>query len=168
MPHPEFTRAPGSSSDRPAGADGDAARGDYAHCCHGGPRWPLAAAAIGGAFWLFPPLGIASLAYVALRRRHRHGEGGDIHEGRCGRGFGGRGFRRRGFGRWSSGNAAFDEARAEAWREMQAEAEAFDDFRRRERQARDRDVYDRFRRERTAAPVTPAETSGPAEGGPAA
>ena len=152
MPHSDFDRAQGSTSGRDApGAETS---------CHGrcGAPWPLAAAAIGGAFWLFPPLGIASLAYVALRRRHGRGDGAD---GPCGSGFGGRRWRRRGFGRFSSGNAAFDEARAEAWAAMQAEAEAFDDFRRRERTARDREIYDRFRGERAVRPVTPAEPGTP-------
>lgn len=163
MSHPEFDRAQGSSCDREAGGG---RFGDDSSCrgrC--GARWPLAAAAIGGAFWLFPPLGIASLAYVALRRRHGRGEGGD---GRCGSGHGGRGFRRRGFGRWSSGNVAFDEARAEAWAAMQAEAEAFDDFRRRERTARDREVYDRFRQAHTATPAAPVPGGEASTGGPTA
>ncbi len=132
------------------------------HRCHGRAPWPVAAAAVGGAFWLFPPLGIAGLAYLALRRRH--GDGGPAWGGRGPRGFGGRGRRF-----WSSGNAAFDEARAEAWQRIEEEASAFDDFRRREAMTRDREVYDRFRSERAAAPTsgeTPkaGESSDPASG----
>ncbi len=136
------------SEPAPGGAD----HSFQSRCCHGRAPWPVAAAAVGGAFWLFPPLGIAGLAYLAMRNRHGHRPGhgrGDGPPPWAGRGFGGRGHRR-----WGSGNAAFDEARAEAWRQLETEAEAFDDFRRRERMARDRDVYDRFRAER-AAPVKP-------------
>ena len=124
-------------------------------CCHGRAPWPVAAAAVGGAFWLFPPLGIAGLAYLAMRHRHGHRHGHGCGEGMppwAGRGFGRFGGRGRRYG--ASGNVAFDEARAEAWRQLEQEAEAFDDFRRRERVARDRDVFERFRAERTA-PVKP-------------
>ncbi|MDK9695711.1 MAG: DUF2852 domain-containing protein [Siculibacillus sp.] len=128
-------------------------------CCGRAP-WPVAAAAVGGAFWLFPPLGVAGLAYLAMRGRHGHHHGRGPGRGECAspwgnfgdRGFGGRGFGGR--GRRGSGNVAFDEARAEAWRQLEEEAQAFDDFRRRERTARDREVYDRFRGER-AAPMKP-------------
>ncbi|WP_333823786.1 DUF2852 domain-containing protein [Pinisolibacter sp.] len=176
MPHPEHARGPGFSPDQAPDGGAEAFRHGRGRCCHGGPRWPLAAAAVGGAFWLFPPLGVASLAYLAMRNgRHGRGEGsgegfgpdfagGGRHRGRHGfRGFGGfGGGRRRG---WSSGNAAFDEARAETWRRLEEEAEAFDDFRRRERMARDREVYDRFRGERAAAPEAPKT---PDDGGPTA
>ena len=118
--------------------------------------WPVAAAMVGGAFWLFPPLGVASLAYLVMRRRR---ERSDMPPwaGRGSRGFGRHG---------STGNAAFDEARAEAWREMEAEAEAFDDYRHRERMARDRAVYDRFRTERATKPAEPPVSGEPPIGGP--
>ena len=150
-----MTPETGSRPSEPA--PGPDAHGDHSRCCRGRAPWPLVAAGVGGAFWLFPPLGIAGLAYLAMRHRHghRHGHGHGHGHGRddgmppwAGRGFGrfgGRGRRRGG-----SGNVAFDEARAEAWRQLEEEAAAFDDFRHRERTARDRDVYDRFRAERTA------------------
>ena len=145
-----------SRASHPGAADAAGFEGSGGRC-HGRAPWPVAAAAVGGAFWLFPPLGIAGLAYLALRHRHGHGHGrGDGMPPWAGRGFGR--FGGRGRRRWGSGNLAFDEARAEAWRQIEEEAEAFDDFRRRERTARDREVYDRFRTERTA-PVKPADGS---------
>jgi hypothetical protein len=151
------------SQPRPEGfsRDPEFAEGRHGRCC-GRAQWPLTAAAVGGAFWLFPPLGVASLAYLAMRggrgRGHGHGHGPDFaeamhHRGR--HGFGGFGFRRGRHGRGSSGNVAFDEARAEAWQRLEEEAAAFDDFRRRDRAARDREVYDRFRSERADAPAKP-------------
>lgn len=142
-------------NDAPGIADAEGPREGRHGCCHGRAPWPVAAAAVGGAFYLFPPLGIAGLAYLAMR--HRHGCGRGHGEERGFRGF--RGGRR---GRFSSGNVAFDEARAEAWRALEEEAVAFDDFRRRERTARDREVYDRFRSERRSPPATSERPGEPA------
>ena len=136
----------------------DAPDAPLRHRC--GAPLPLKAAAVGGAFWLFPPLGIAALALLLGRGRRHPGEPGRPEGLRF------RAWRRRG---WSSGNAAFDAAQAETLKRMAEDAEAFDDFRRREREARDREVFDRFTAERAtaAAPASPAGGT-PPEPGPAA
>ena len=57
----------------------------------------------------------------------------------------------------SSGNAAFDERRRETLRAIQEEAEAFADFERRQREARDREEFDRFMAERNASDAAKRE-----------
>ena len=102
------------------------------------------------AFWIFPPLGIAALAYL-LWRSARAG--------------GGCGFSRNGWrgdasdGRWrgpATGNSAFEEHRRATLKELDGEAKAFDAFERRRREARDREAFDRFMAERNA-PKSPDE-----------
>lgn len=144
---------------RPAHRSSDAETaegGAGASCRRRGVPLPLKALAVGGAFLASPPLGIAALTWVLLREGGRRA-GFEAPWGR--RGFA-PGWRR---GAWSTGNSAFDAERAETLRRMEEEAEAFTDFRRRDREARDREVFARFRAER-AAPSTAPASEGEAAG----
>lgn len=103
-----------------------------------GPPMPLKLLAVGAAFLICPPLGLAALAFTLWR-----GWGGGC------RGFGGRGPGFRRFG--ETGNSALDEKRRETLKALDEEAEAFAEFRREERKARDREVYERFKAGRSEA-----------------
>jgi hypothetical protein len=130
--------------------------------------FPAKAAGVAAAFWIFPPLGVGALAWLAVagRRRARWaaahweqpGEAGaeqardHWREGRSGRRCG-RGMRR-GFYR-GTGNSAFDEAQRaeverlrEEARKLHEEAQAFRDFERREKEKRDREAFEKFAAER--------------------
>ena len=93
-------------------------------------HWPLPLKALSVAvgFALFKPLGVAALVYFlieARRRWRRAGHGG------------------RGYGY----NSAFAAHRRETLDTLAEEERAFADYRRREREARDRETFDRFRSE---------------------
>ena len=122
----------------PEGAERGGPRHHHEHgrC---GPPLPIKLLGVAGAFWLAPPLGVAALGYWAWRDfTQRRGWG------HCG-------------GRRSSGNAAFDERRQETLRAIQEEAEAFAEFERRQREARDRAEFDRFMAERNASDAAKRE-----------
>lgn len=113
--------------------------------------FPAKALTVAAGFVVFPPLGIATLAYFIYqsRRAWREGEYGarayaGPHMGRCGH----RGRHR--FHRGMTGNSALDEKRRETLRALDEEAEAFADFRRKEREARDREAFERFAKDRDA------------------
>jgi len=132
--------------------EGDRA-GFWRHRCDGfGPPLPIKLLAVAGAFWIAPPLGFAALGFWAWRA-WKHNGGAS----RCGRGEAWRDFaeRARSHCDWgrrrSSGNAAFDERRRETLRAIQEEADAFADFERRQREARDRETFDHFMADRKAA-----------------
>lgn len=126
------------------------------------PQWgPLTIALMVLGFVVWFPLGLAMLAYILW------GEvfGGSAEKaqgfmsrsrewaGKCGaRGYG---FRSHGFGGQSSGNAAFDEYRAEQLRRLEEERKRLDDeindfheHMRNLRMARDREEFDRFMADR--------------------
>ncbi|MGO9743021.1 MAG: DUF2852 domain-containing protein [Roseiarcus sp.] len=101
-----------------------------------GPPLPLKLLGVGVAFLISRPLGVIALG-LALWSHFRH------------RGFGpGPSFgpRRSGFG--GSGNAAFDDGQRETLMKMQEDAKAFAEFRQRQRDARDKEAFDRFTSER--------------------
>ena len=115
--------------------------------------FPAKALTVAAGFVVFPPLGIATLAYFIYqsRRAWRDGEQGapafaGRRMGRCGHRHGGRFHREWGM----TGNSALDEKRRETLRALDDEAEAFAEFRRKEREARDRDAFDRFAKDRAA------------------
>jgi hypothetical protein len=125
------------------------------------PQWgPLTIALMVLGFVVFWPLGLAVLAYIlwgemfggtsdkAERFMNRSRNWAE----NCGRG--NHGFRHGGFGQ-SSGNAAFDEYRAEQLRRLEEERKrldeeinAFHEHMRNLRMARDREEFDRFMRDR--------------------
>lgn len=114
----------------------------HAHAWGFDPRRVVKIIAVVAAFLICPPLGLAALAVTLWC---------------CGRGGGFAGprgwtehgpFRRRGF--WSSGNSVFDEKQREALNKLKEEAEAFADFRKKQREAREREDFDRFMAERDA------------------
>ncbi|MDE2577728.1 MAG: DUF2852 domain-containing protein [Hyphomicrobiales bacterium] len=133
-------------------SDASAATAGPDHASHGGPHGPrdhgwrsdfggpfgpppfLKGLAVGAAFMLCPPLGLAALAYLAFRGR-----------GRCAHRFEGRG--PRGFA-GMTGNSAFDQRWRDTFEEMRAERAAFADFARQQREERDRADYERFVKER--------------------
>jgi hypothetical protein len=101
-----------------------------------GPPLPLKVLAIGAAFLVCPPLGLAALAFAIWR-----GWGGGCR---------GAGERGPGFRRFrATGNGALDEKRRETLKALDEEAEAFAEFQRDERKARDREIYERFTAGRT-------------------
>lgn len=110
---------------------------------------PAKALAVVAGVAIFPPLGIAALAYfIWNERRIKHGNG----ENFAGRGFGG-GHRGRGgcgnsMGR--SGNVAFDEHRATILNELEAERQAFAEDRAEQRRKRDKEAFDAFQAKRSA------------------
>jgi len=112
------------------------------------PPLPLKLLGVGAAFLICRPLGALVLGVIAFKHFRRHGFPG---QGRCNAGpRGPRGFMR-------SGNSAFDAAQREAVSKLAEDAEAFAAFRRQQREARDKEAFDRFRAERDASstPKTP-------------
>jgi hypothetical protein len=116
--------------------------------------FPAKALTVAAGFVIFPPLGLATLGYFIYQSRRAwrdQAAGGEP------RGFGpGQGCGRRHHGRlrreWGmTGNVALDEKRRETLRALDEEAEAFADFRRRQREARDREAFDRFMKDRDIA-----------------
>lgn len=97
----------------------------------------IAAMVIG--FVVFWPVGLALLAYMIWSRRM---ENGSCMARRRSRSMGGRGMTR------SSGNAAFDQYRADTLRRLEEEQHAFEEFLRRLREAKDKSEFDQFLEER--------------------
>ena len=116
----------------------------------GRPAWVLATVL---AFWMFWPLGMATLGYLAWTGR--------LKSLATGRG--------RTPGQWfnlrtdaaapggPSGNKAFDDYRAETLRRLEEEQREFVDYLERLRRARDKAEFDGFMAERRA-PVAPQST----------
>jgi hypothetical protein len=118
------------------------------------------------AFIVWWPLGLASLAFIAATRRLGACGGGRWYAtagqgrpgpaggpwnrgGSCGWGWhGGRTAR-------PSGNAAFDEYRAETLRRLEEEQREFVDYLERLRRAKDKAEFDQFMSERRRGPATP-------------
>ena len=98
--------------------------------------WPLPAKAlaVGVAFLVFKPLALAALVYFLIDARRR---GGFRHA----------------YASWPrgarpSGNSAFEERRRDTLKRLDEDAKAFDEFTRRQREAHDREAFDRFQAER--------------------
>ena len=129
-----------SPSANPNSADDQGHRGRCGAVCNA----PLPAKLLGaGALFLVcHPLGL--LAAGATLWHHYRGRpfpGPGPHHG----------FRH---GRWrryyGSGNSAFDEAQRETLNKLEEDAKAFDEFQRKQREARDREAFERFTSERNA------------------
>ena len=106
-----------------------------------GPPLPIKILAVLGAFWVAPPLGLAALGYLVWRKvqaRCAHGEGR------------GSDWRSHFWRARPSGNSAFDEKRRETLQALEDEAKAFAEFERQQREARDREAFERFVAERNA------------------
>lgn len=152
--------------------DGRWSQGPWSHPAFAyGPPLPVKVAMVVGGFLIFPPLGLAALAYFALRHKfgpggwegrgwggHRHGRHGG-HGGGCGRGRGpDRGDDdRRDREAPATGNTAFEARRREVLDKLEAErrklaeeAKAFRDFADKERRARDAAEFNRFMAEKDA------------------
>jgi len=110
----------------------------------GGPPLPVKVAAVVAAFLICRPLGLAALAFV-LWRSYRGGHGPSRGFGPA-RGFGL--FRRAGVA--STGNSVLDEKQHETLKELDEEAKAFAEFQKKQREARDKEAFDRFAAERGA------------------
>jgi Protein of unknown function (DUF2852) len=100
---------------------------------------PLKAAAVVGGVLIFPPLGLAALAYFIWNER-RAGNDAPHFSGHRGMGRGGCG-RARG----RTGNAAFDEHRANVMQNLEDERVAFEAHRAEERRKRDEDAFEAFK-----------------------
>jgi hypothetical protein len=138
------------------------------------PQWsPVTIALMVAGFIVFWPLGLAVLGYILWGEKF----GGSPEQARSWMnrqranwgGCGARNYERHGFGRHSvSGNAAFDEYRAEQLRHLEEErrrldeeVHAFHDYMRNLRMAKDREEFDRFMRDRSnPQPYSPNETNG--------
>ena len=109
-----------------------------------GPPPIAAILGVGAAFMVFPPLGLAALAYVLWRARHGGGpwRNGFARDGAPWR-----------VSRPMTGNSAFEERRRETLSRLAEEGEAFTEFERRQREARDREAFDRFMAEHAARPA---------------
>ena len=107
-----------------------------------GPPLPVKLLAIGVAFLIFKPLGVAVLAFVLFKTAKRYWARGDFERFGAGSDFG---WRRAG------GNSAFDEKRKATLDALAEEEKAFVDSERRQREARDREAFERFVAERKAA-----------------
>ncbi|HEX4259993.1 MAG TPA: DUF2852 domain-containing protein [Acetobacteraceae bacterium] len=115
----------------------------------------IAATVLG--FWVFWPIGVALLLFLAFSgriRAWRHegpGRWYNTAEGQSGRGRGGWawGGCGRGRGRFApSGNTAFDEYRAETLRRLEEEQQEFQSYLERLRQAKDKAEFDQFMADR--------------------
>jgi Protein of unknown function (DUF2852) len=109
-----------------------------------GPPLPVKLIGLGVAFLIARPLGVAVLAFLLYKAARRHW-GGD-----WGR-----------FGGWSrqgscfrttrpGANSAMDEKRRATLEALAEEEKAFSDFEHRQREAKDREAFDRFVAERNA------------------
>jgi hypothetical protein len=128
------------------------------------PQWgPLTIALMVLGFIVFWPLGIAMLAYILWGEMFggsAEKAGNWVNQKRawannCGSRHS---YRHDGYSRHSSGNAAFDEYRAEQLRRLEEERKrldeeinAFHEHMRNLRMARDREEFDRFMRDRNAS-----------------
>ena len=121
----------------------------------GKPAW-IALTIVG--FWLAWPLGLAMLVFAGLTGRFvgfrcaAPGRWYNTQHG--GRPRGGCGWRGRG-GHAPSGNAAFDEYRAETLRRLEEEQQEFMEYLERLRRAKDRAEFDQFMAERRNRPEPP-------------
>lgn len=110
------------------------------------------------AFWAFWPLGLALLAFLVFSGRMRgacgagrwHNTGDQTQKwgSGCGR------------GKWNraaptSGNAAFDDYRAETLRRLEEEQQQFRDYLERLRRAKDKAEFDQFMADRRNTPTAP-------------
>ena len=117
-------------------------------------------AAVLAGFWLFWPLGLAVLAFLAWTGRMRawrhDGPGQWYNEAAGSFGCGRRGRFRRAA---PSGNRAFDEYREETLKRLEEEQQEFVQYLERLRRAKDKAEFDQFMADRRR----PAETSGQAD-----
>ena len=108
----------------------------------GRPAW-IAATLLG--FWLFWPVGLAILAYLAWTGRLRSTASRSAGPGQW--------FNlRTNASRASSGNQAFDDYRAETLRRLEEEKREFADYLERLRRARDKAEFDGFMADRRRRP----------------
>jgi hypothetical protein len=127
------------------------------------------AATVAG-FWLFWPVGLAILVFLAwsgrmrawrMERRGRWYNAPPSAQPQSQGGFGpwgsggGCGWRSRASYAPPSGNAAFDEYRAETLRRLEEEQREFVDYLERLRQAKDKAEFDQFMADRRRPPVVP-------------
>jgi hypothetical protein len=122
-------------------------------------------------FWLFWPVGLAILMFLAWSgrmrawRMERRGQwynappgatqGAQPAQGGFGPWGGGCGFRSRASYAPPSGNAAFDEYRTETLRRLEEEQREFVEYLERLRRAKDKAEFDQFMAERRRPPVVP-------------
>ena len=117
----------------------------------GRPAWVLATVM---AFWVFWPLGFATLAYLAWTGRLKTLTAGGL--GAPGKWFN---LRTEGSTPGGSGNKAFDDYRAETLRRLEEEQKEFVDYLDRLRRARDKAEFDGFMAERRRGSVVPQDGS---------
>ena len=124
----------------------------------GKPAWILATVL---GFWVFWPIGLAILMFLAFSGRLR-----SWRRARWGRWQNMGAAQSCGWGRWNqqapggvSGNRAFDEYRAETLQRLEAEQKEFVDYLERLRQAKDKAEFDQFMADRRRPPVVVPETT---------
>ena len=129
-------------------------------------------------FWVFWPIGIALVLFLAVTgrlrawRRERWGRWYNMANGPQGAAPEGRGWASggcgMGWGRWNqapqqgpvSGNRAFDEYRSETLRRLEDEQKEFVDYLERLRQAKDKSEFDQFMADRRRGAVVPEAPHG--------
>lgn len=123
---------------------------------YGKPAW-IAATVL--AFWWFWPVGLAMVAFMAgsgrLKAWRREGPGRwyNTANATVGSAAAGCGWGRRN-ARPQSGNAAFDDYRAETLRRLEDEQKEFMEYLERLRRAKDKAEFDQFMEERRRPPTT--------------
>ncbi len=112
------------------------------------PPLPVKILMVAAAFWLFHPLGVVLLLYFVWQAVRLNGRCA-FRGAEFGRSWEGSAWSRR-RGRAAFRNTAFEERRRETLKRLDEEAEAFDAFERKQREARDREAFERFTAERNA------------------
>lgn len=105
-------------------------------------------AAMVAGFVVFWPIGLALVAYMTITSKWQLARGCSRHKGM--RGMGWRAMR-------GTGNAAFDAYKEDTLRRLEEEQQAFEDFLRRLREAKDKAEFDQFMDERSRRNGTDAQ-----------
>lgn len=129
--------------------------------------FPVKALAVLAGFAIFPPLGLAGLAWFIWRAKNRHWDWAPGAHYERGSHYERSAHDERGShddpAGAGTGNAAFEERRRQVLDQIEAErrkldeeAKAFAEFRARERRNRDQEAYDRYRADRAKGDETPS------------
>jgi hypothetical protein len=118
-----------------------------------GPPLPVKILAVVAAFWLFHPLGAALLVFFLWRAAR--GSGACVFRSQDAAPPSDRAPWARRSDRPAFRNAAFEERRRETLKALDEEAEAFDAFGRKRREAEDREAFERFKAERNTPKGAP-------------
>ena len=105
---------------------------------HSGPPLPVKILAVGVGFLIFKPLGLGLAAYFLLKGVYHHGPWNARFADWRG-------------ARPTVANSAFAERRRETLKRLHEEETAFADFAQKQREAKDKEAFDRFMADRAAS-----------------